>query len=148
MRHGSQITGLALDVLTNARSVIPELFDKISHINARDPDNIIVILDTRLGNRDQSLGNRGFSPDPYGLIPDPSLESSIQHPVSSKVTIQIASDRIKEGLSNALLVMKRREKNDEGTRGQGDRSTPSLQTPHVSFDTRFPGAVYCKVDEL
>jgi hypothetical protein len=113
--------------------VIPELFDKISHINARDPDTIIVILDARWRNPVSSIQYRA---------------SSVEHPVSSKVTIQIASDRIKEGLSNALLVMKRREKNDEGTRGQGDRSTPSLQTPHVSFDTRFPGAVYCKVDEL
>jgi len=107
---------LALNVLTNARSVIPELLDKISYIDAREPDNIILTLDT------------GYS----------ILASSIQHPVSNKVTVRIASDRIKEGLGNILPVIGKR----------GDRGTLLSRNSHVFLDARFPGAVYCKVDEL
>jgi hypothetical protein len=149
VRHASWITGLALDVLTVARSVIPELFDEISYIDARDPDNIILILDTGLGSSDQSLGNKGF-------FPDPSLESSIQYPVSSKMTIQIASRRIEEGLGDILpVIMEFREKNGIGSDAKEERNrdgrtegSPLSRNSHVSFDARFPGAVYCKVNDL
>lgn len=98
---------LALDVLAHSRSVIPELCSEISCIDTRDPDNIILTLDA------------GYS----------KPASSIQHPVSRNVTVRIASDRIREGLSDVLpVIMRRREESKEAK----------------YIDARFPGAVYCR----
>ena len=134
VRHASWVMGLALDAFTIARSVIPELFDEISYIDARDPDNVILILDTRWRNP----------------------ASSIQYPVSSKVTIQIASGRIEEGLGDVLpVIMEFREKNgarsdakEERNRDGRTEGSPLSQNSYVSFDARFPGAIYCKVNDL
>jgi cell division septal protein FtsQ len=135
---------LALDVLADARSVIPELFDGISYIDARDPDDIILALDAGCWMLDT-----GYS----------IAASGIQHPVSGKAIIRIASGRIEEGLSNALpVIMKRREQNGVrsgiGTTEHRDNDFPVLmsrrtkiplpQNPRVSFDARFPGAVYVR----
>ncbi len=75
---------LALDVLANARSIIPELFDKISRIDARNPDNIILCLQERSKTE---------------------TDSSL---------VVIAADRIKEGLSSVLpVIINRRKENQE-----------------------------------
>jgi len=81
---------LALNVLEDARSVIPELFDKISCIDARDQDNIVLRLQTH----------------------SVSLASGNQ-PVS-ETDILIASDRIEEGMRSILpVIMKRMEEAKE-----------------------------------
>lgn len=83
---------LALDVLINARSAIPELFDGISYIDARNPDNIILCL------REQSKTKKEGS---AVAVDDPLL-------------VAIAGDRIKEGLSSVLsVIVKRRRENQE-----------------------------------
>ena len=75
---------LALDVLANARSIIPELFDEISRIDARNPDNIILCLQERSKTK---------------------TDSSL---------VIIAADRIKEGLSDVLpVIIHCRKKNQE-----------------------------------
>ncbi len=109
---------IALDVIENARSVIPELFHEISHIDARDQDNIVLALDTGSGEDMANLGASVLSPE----------STPIQHPVSSKTNIRLASDRIREAMRDILpVIMKRRAEN---------KRTEWL-------DARFPGAVYC-----
>jgi len=77
---------LALNVLEDARSVIPELFDDISCIDARDQDNIVLRLRTH--SVSLAAGNQ---------------------PVS-EMDIRIASDRIEEGMRDVLpVIMKRME---------------------------------------
>jgi cell division septal protein FtsQ len=110
---------LALDVLAHSRSVIPELCSEISCIDTRDPDNIILTLDPGYPLVKPGMLNAGYS--------EPA--SSIQHPVSRNVIVRIASDRIREGLSDILpIVIRRREE--------------SKETKYI--DARFPGAVYCR----
>lgn len=109
---------VALDIIQNARSVIPELFHEISYIDVRDQDNIILVLDTRSQEGMVSLGASVLRPE----------STPIQHPVSSKTNIRLASDRIREAMVDVLpVIMKRRAEN---------KKTECL-------DARFPGAVYC-----
>jgi len=109
---------VALDIIENARSVIPELFHEISHIDVRDQDNIILALDTGSEEDAASLGASVLSPE---STPIPNL-------VSSKTSIRLASDRIREAMMDILpVIMKRRAENK--------------RTEYL--DARFPGAVYC-----
>ncbi len=110
---------LALDVLIGVRSATPGLFDEISYVDARDPDNIVLYLQRR--SESVEFGAKSEVPE---------AGSSVPHALSSGVgmSIRLASDRIEEGLSNILpVIMKRRAEN---------KVTKYL-------DARFPGAVYC-----
>lgn len=110
---------LAADVLINARSIIPGLFHEISCVDARDPDNILLYLQRRVENVERGAKSVG-----------PKAGSSVPHVLGTGfgTTIRLASDRVKEGLSNILpVIMKRREENKA--------------TKYI--DARFPGAVYC-----
>jgi hypothetical protein len=109
---------VALDIIENARSVVPELFHEISYIDVRDQDNIILALDTGSEEDAVSLGASVLSPE----------STPMQHPASSKTNIRLASDRIREAMMDILpVIMKRRAEN---------KRTECL-------DARFPGAVYC-----
>ena len=91
MQNRLPALNLALDVLENARSVIPELLDEISCIDAGDQDNIVLCLQTN----SVSLAT-GSSP-------------------VSEMDIRIAKDRIEVGLSNALPVIMKRMVEAKGT---------------------------------
>ncbi len=93
---------LALDVLNTARSVAPSLFDEMSLLDVRDPDKIVVRLQDRGPNKDEHI--------------DRSL------------SILIAADRIKTGLSDALVVVKKLREENAGAK---------------YVDARFPGVIYC-----
>lgn len=109
---------VALEIIENARSVIPELLHEISYIDVRDQDNIILVLDTGSEEDVASLGASVLRPE----------STPIQHPVSNKTNIRLASDRIREAMKDILpVIMKRRAEN---------KKTECL-------DARFPGAVYC-----
>jgi hypothetical protein len=109
---------VALDIIENARSVIPELFHEISYIDVRDQDDIILALDTGSEEDVASLSASVLSPE----------STPMQRPVSSKTDIRLASDRIREAMVDILpVIMKRRAEN---------KKTECL-------DARFPGAVYC-----
>jgi hypothetical protein len=110
--------GIALDIIENARSMIPELFHEISYIDVRDQDDIILALDTGSEEDVASLSASVLRPE----------STPVQHPVSSKTNIRLASDRIREAMMDILpVIMKRRAEN---------KKTECL-------DARFPGAVYC-----
>lgn len=84
------ILSLALDVLEDARSVMPELLDEISCIDARNQDNIILRLLTH--SVSLAAGNHSVS----------------------EMDIRIASDRIEEGMRSVLpVIMKRMEEDKE-----------------------------------
>jgi len=90
------VSDLALDVLVDARSMLPELFDEISCVDARNPDDIVLYLQQKERNRDLEAGG------------------SVSYAWGSEAgtVIRLASDRIKEGLSSILpVIMKRREEN-------------------------------------
>jgi hypothetical protein len=109
---------VALDIIENARSVIPGLFHEISYIDVRDQDDIILALDTGSQEDVASLDASVLRPE----------STPIQHPVSSKTNIRLASDRIREAMMDILpVIMKRRAEN---------KKTECL-------DARFPAAVYC-----
>lgn len=109
---------VALDIIENARSVIPELFHEISYIDVRDQDNIILALDTGSEEDAASLGASVLSPE---STPIPNL-------VSSKTNIRLASDRIREAMMDILPVITKRRAENKRTE---------------YLDARFPGAVYC-----
>ena len=112
---GFSALSLALDVLIEARSVLPDLFHQIYNIrsiDARDPDNIMIYLQIR------------------------NAPSAACYQCMPEATIRIASDRIREGLSGVLQVItayaaKCREENSE-------------VGVNAVIDVRFPGAIYCK----
>jgi len=106
------VLSLALDVLEDARSVIPELLDEISCVDARDRDNIVLCLRTHNVSL-VATGNRSMS----------------------EMDIRIASDRVRDGLRNALPVITR-------------RIEEAKETEYI--DARFPGAIYCgeKIEKL
>ncbi len=110
---------LALDVLVDARSMIPELFDEISYVDVQNPDNIVLYLQRRVENVEhgaESSASESGSSVPFALGS------------GAGTTVRLASDRIKEGLSNILpVIMKRRAENKA--------------TEYI--DARFPEAVYC-----
>jgi len=90
VQNESPALDLALDVLIDARSVIPELSDEISCIDAQNPDDIIIQLKA------------------HNALPA-ARNSSV-----SQVAIRVASGRIKEGLSDVVpVIMKRREEERE-----------------------------------
>lgn len=98
---------IALGVLNIARVENLELFGEISRLDVRDQDDIILCLQEKIKKR---------------------LMANDQRLSGQQVIVRIASDRIKEGLSNILpVIMKRREENRE--------------TKYI--DARFPGVVYC-----
>ena len=89
----SKSASLGLKVLAETKSVMPDLLDKISHIDARNPDDIILNL-------------------------------------HEKIDIRIASDRIREGLSDARCLILSSE-------------LRYLDKNINYIDARFPDAVYC-----
>jgi len=113
---------VALDIIENARSMIPELFHEISYIDIRDQDDIILVLDT--GSEEDVAG---FSASV--LSPE---STPIQYQVSSETNVRLASDRIREAMRDILpVIIKRRAEN---------KKTECI-------DARFPGAVYCSGGE-
>ena len=81
---------LALDVLASVRSVVPEVSDEVSLLDARDPDRIALHLRAH------------------------SASSATQS--MSGAVIRIASDQIEEGLGNIIPVMMEREQENKQTR--------------------------------
>ena len=99
----------------------PELFSKISCIDACDSDNIILLL-----QEERSVKVRGQK----DKREEPGYVGHKSAAPGSRVEIiaRLASDQIEEGLSSILpVIMKRREK--------GKRTR--------YMDARFSGAVYC-----
>lgn len=87
---------LALKVLVDARSMFPELFDQISCVDARNPDDIVLYLQQKERSRDLKAGGSVF--DAWGS--------------EAGTAIRLASDGIKDGLSSILpVIMKRRAEN-------------------------------------
>ena len=115
------VFNLALNVLIAARSVAPELFSKISCIDAGDPDNVILLLQEESGVRGRGKKAKREEPGRAGHeFTDPGSKVGI--------TIQLASDQIKDVLNSILPVIAKRK--EEGKR-----------TGYM--DARFSGAVYC-----
>lgn len=108
---------LALDVLVNARLV--NLYGEIQYINARDPDDIILRLRQRSTSDGASTSGLTHS------------ELSAISNYQTGVMVRIASDRIRDGLSDATPVI---------TKCMG----ASREMEYEYIDARFPGAVYCK----
>jgi hypothetical protein len=109
---------LALDVLVTARSVIPDMLKEISSVDARDSDNIIVLLQNKGGRKERRIGSKELR----------SGDAVSATPGQDRAVIRLASDLIEEGLSNILPVITKRREENRGMK---------------YIDARFPGTVYC-----
>ena len=111
--------GLGLSVLADIESTAPALFDHISRVDARNPDDILLYL----GKNTESQMDTITSTCP---------NQSVHETAYGDIMLRFTSKQIMEALNRIKSVIMKRE-------------TENKRTTYI--DARFPGALYCRGSE-